>query len=998
MIAAYTGSANSAVTVTGNGSVWNLGGGGLLIGQQDTGALTIENSGTVSVTSNGQIYVSAANSGISGNGTLTVNGGTLSAATSWTYVGASGSGTGTMLVENDGQATTSGATIGGGAFANTGGGSATVTGTGSTWNAGSYLYLDNTAGGTGLSVTQGGHLTDGLSYIGDSSPSGVNNNVAVSGTGSQWVSQSDLLVGYYNYGFGAGNSTGSVTISSGGMVSSAVVFIGTVPDGSAGHVDTITVDGVGSSLQSSGSIYVGYLGTGNLTISGGATAADVTGVIGYSGTSPGTYFLDTNNVGSSSVGTVTVTGAGSTWTNTGSVIVGDNSPGNGAGYGSNGTGTSTGTVTISAGGEVTSANAIKVAVNAGATGTINIGAAAGQTALAPGTISAPAIVFGSGDGSIVFNHTSTNYVFGIPIQGAGSLDVENGTTVLTASNTYTGTTTINGGTLDVEGGITSSSSVSVNSGGTLTGDGTVGDATTAVHSGATFAPGTPGAPGTFMTVTGNLAFQSGALYLVQVNSSGATFADVTGTASLAGNVNAIFASGTVPRARYTILESAGISGGTTFDTLTTTNLPPGFSASLTYNANDVFLTLTSLLSQQSGLNRNQQNVANGLNNAFNTGGALPPNFFDIFALSGPALGNALTQLDGEAATGAEKSAFQLMNEFLDLMLDPWVGGGGGNMGGGGAAGFAPEQQTGLPPDAALAYAKALKNPAPAQQQPQDFEPRWSTWGSGFGGRSTTEGNAVVGSNNLTASTYGYAAGMDYHVTPNTIYGFALAGGGTNWSLAQNLGTGRSDAFQMGVHGKTQLGPAYVSAALAFANHWFTTNRIALGDQLQANFDGQSYAARVEAGYRYAVLPLAGVTPYAALQAQDFHTPSYSETDLTGGGFGLSYNTMNATDTRSELGARFDDLTMLGAMPLVLRARLAWAHDWVSDPSLSAVFEALPGSTFTVNGAPIPHDSALTTAAAELHLTAHWTALAKFDGEFAANSQIYAGTGTLRYTW
>jgi len=36
--------------------------------------------------------------------------------------------------------------------------------------------------------------------------------------------------------------------------------------------------------------------------------------------------------------------------------------------------------------------------------------------------------------------------------------------------------------------------------------------------------------------------------------------------------------------------------------------------------------------------------------------------------------------------------------------------------------------------------------------------------------------------------------------------------------------------------------------------------------------------------------------------------------------------MNATDTRSEIGSRFDALTMLGGMPLVLRARVAWAHD------------------------------------------------------------------------
>ena len=36
----------------------------------------------------------------------------------------------------------------------------------------------------------------------------------------------------------------------------------------------------------------------------------------------------------------------------------------------------------------------------------------------------------------------------------------------------------------------------------------------------------------------------------------------------------------------------------------------------------------------------------------------------------------------------------------------------------------------------------------------------------------------------------------------------------------------------------------------------TTNRVALGDQLTANFDGQSYGGRVEAGYRFAMTPYA----------------------------------------------------------------------------------------------------------------------------------------------
>ncbi len=80
------------------------------------------------------------------------------------------------------------------------------------------------------------------------------------------------------------------------------------------------------------------------------------------------------------------------------------------------------------------------------------------------------------------------------------------------------------------------------------------------------------------------------------------------------------------------------------------------------------------------------------------------------------------------------------------------------------------------------------------------------------------------------------------------------------------------------------------------------------------------------------------------------------------------------------------------------AKLAWAHDWVDSPSLNAAFQSPPGSGFTVFAARIPSDSALVSVGAELHINTHWTALAKFDGEFAGSSQIYAGTGTLRYTW
>jgi uncharacterized protein with beta-barrel porin domain len=546
---------------------------------------------------------------------------------------------------------------------------------------------------------------------------------------------------------------------------------------------------------------------------------------------------------------------------------------------------------------------------------------------------------------------------------------------------------VTGATLVVNGTI---GDPTINAGGVLMGTGLIG--ATQINAGGTFAPGN-GTPGTSMTVAGNLAFASGALYLVQINPATSSFAQVTGSATLSGaSVQTVFAPGSYMTRSYDILHSTGGLGGTMFSGVSG-NLPAGFSESLSYSVTDVFLNLTGGLGATGGLNRNQQNVA-ALNAFFNNGGALPPGFATLFGLSGGSLSNALSQVSGEAATGAEKSAFQMTTQFLDLLLDPWASGRSGVDGS--ASGFVPEQQASLPPDVALAYASVLK----AAPKP-GFDQRWNVWGSAFGGASTTNGNPAAGSNNLTAGDYGFAAGADYRASPNTILGFALAGGGTNWSLAQGLGGGRSDAFQAGVYGKSSVGPAYVLAALSFANHWFTTSRTALGDQLTASFEGQDYAGRIEGGYRFA-LPIShaglGITPYAALQTQLLHTPGYSETDLSGGGSGLGYGALSATDTRSEIGARFDSLQLIDSMPLMLRARVAWAHDWVSDPALQAAFQALPGSSFIVNGAALPTDSALITASAELHLNATWSLLAKFDGEFARNSETYAGTGTLRYSW
>jgi uncharacterized protein with beta-barrel porin domain len=469
---------------------------------------------------------------------------------------------------------------------------------------------------------------------------------------------------------------------------------------------------------------------------------------------------------------------------------------------------------------------------------------------------------------------------------------------------------------------------------------------------------------------------------------------VTRTATLGGSVALDFLSNGSFLKQYDILHANGGFGGTVFSNVVA---PPNFVASLTYGPTDVFLDMTPALGLGGALPGNVANVASAINGSFLNTGALPPAFAGLYDLTGANLANALTLLSGEAATVAQQPAFQLMNEFMGLMLDPFVD---GRAGVGGAYGqayaFAPDREP-LPEDIALAYAKVLRMPV---YKATPFEQRWSVWGGGYGGYNRTSGDPlVIGSHDLTAQTAGGAAGLDYRIAPGTVVGFALAGAGTGWSLAQNLGSGRSDAFQAGVYGTTRYGPVYLAAALAFTEHWMSTDRYAFaGDYLTANFNAHSFGGRIETGYR---VPIAfwGVTPYAAVQAQNFHTPAYSETDVSGGGFGLTYDVRNATDTRSELGARFDRQMLINyGTVLAFRAKVAWAHDWITDPSLTPVFEALPGASFIVNGATPAKNSALTSAGAELRLINGVSVLAKFDGEFATHSQTYAGTGTVRYTW
>ena len=571
-----------------------------------------------------------------------------------------------------------------------------------------------------------------------------------------------------------------------------------------------------------------------------------------------------------------------------------------------------------------------------------------------------------------------------------------GTLTLSGINAYSGATVVDAGTLIVNGSIASSPVTTVSSGGTLGGAGTVGSVV--VAGGGTLAPGSAGAPGA-LAISGNLTFQPGAVYSVQTHSP--SIANVSGSATLTGaGVQAALGPGSYTLGQtFVILHAAGGLGGTSFSGLSVN--PPNFTAGLSSSVDDknVLLTITgATLGVGSAFNGNQQSVANAVNGFFNQGGTLTPGFSTIFGLTGGALASVLTQLSGEAATGAQQGAFQLGSQFMGLMLDPLVDGGSGRSGGG-VLGFAPERQV-LPDEIALAYAKVTKAPYSKAPPALVYASRWNVWGGAFGGTNRTRGDIVVaGSHDVSTRTAGVAAGLDYRLAPGTVAGFALAGGGTRWDLTQGLGGGRSDAFQAGAYVVTRAGPAYLAAAAAFSNYWMSTERIApFGSRLTADLDAPSFGGRLEGGYRIGT-PATGITPYAALQAQRFHTPSYRESDATNGGFGLAYDARTGTDTRSELGARFEQVAALDRdTVLTLRGRLAWAHDRVSNPDLAAVFQALPGAGFVVNGALPAKDAVLASGGAEWRLASGLSLVARLDGEVARRVRTYTGTGMVRYEW
>ena len=881
-------------------------------------------------------------------------------------------------------------------------------------NFGSFNRVTNSAtivvgdGGFGLSgfdsnvVVNNGTIAAGT--FGNGIFAGVNNTITNAATGV--ITVGDNSSGVYV----AGNST----------VTNAGTIL--VHDAFAPAAGIFAINDFNTLINAAGGTITGRDGVGGLAVQGNDATVTNAGSITVRDSAPG----------------ILVQGDRAVITNTGTVVARDDSVGI-AVLGDSNTIINRGTITVrdgffATGIVVTSVAGSNNIIN---TGTINVGAnatgifvtgdgavfnsgainAAGSVAiefcgcgpnssltLGPGS-AIQGLVFGAGTGTFQLGGTGKD-TFDLGLIGVQYTGFSTFNKVDSSNWTVTGIGAqywnVLGGTLTVNGTITGL--VIVDNGATLAGTGTVG--ATFLINGATLAPGLPTALG-ILTVNDILRFCNCTFYDVKVTSGGSDLTQVVagalfaGWANLEGTVRVASLNNTYKfNSPYTILTAQGGFdlglGATQFNSLVT---PTGINGVLSYTTTDVNLTLVSALGQLSGLNINQRNVANALDGAFNSGGISG-------ALGAIFNGNVpfnLTQASGETATGSQQATFDAMNLFLSVITDPFVAGRGGVGGSTGAVPFADENganayaanRVGTAHDA---FAKFVTKADVARNDLMDS--RWSVWGSAYGGGSNTSGHVGLGSQAATARAFGFAAGADYRISPDTLAGFALSGGGTNFSVA-GFGTGRSDLFQAGAFVRRNFGQAYITAAAAYGWQDVTTDRtvtVAGVDRLRAEFNANAWSGRVEGGYRFAT-PWMGITPYAAGQFTTYSLPAYAEQVLAGNNtFALNYAAKSVTASRTELGLRTDKSYAMQNGVLTLRGRAAWAHDFNTDRNVTALFQTLPGASFVVNGAAQAHDSALVTGAAEMKWLNGFSLAGIFEGQFSNVTNSYAGKGIARYSW
>jgi uncharacterized protein with beta-barrel porin domain len=392
---------------------------------------------------------------------------------------------------------------------------------------------------------------------------------------------------------------------------------------------------------------------------------------------------------------------------------------------------------------------------------------------------------------------------------------------------------------------------------------------------------------------------------------------------------------------------------------------------------------------------NGQSLLDAFQDFVDGGGTLPTSI-QLLAVSPELAEAALAQLTGELGTAVAPAGMQGMDSFLSLLRGP----NGDSL----AVVTGHDQPVDGGTVSVMGYAA---DPGPAggeafygfdTPQGTTYAGQWTAWLSGYGGESHVDGDDSVGSGDRAITDYGLALGVERQVTNDTMVGFAVSTGGADFSVGDDLGSGRTAMLQAAVYARKAFEKAYVAGALAVGYNRVSTDRFVdfAAAEYNADFDAMNYAGEIEVGY-----DMGWFTPYAALRGQVFHTPSYSEEAATGSVplYALDYDANTTMALRTELGARADWQTdFLDDGTLTLHASAAWAHEWRSGEDLTAHLQFMPDSPHRVSGAQASADSVLAEVGAALDLGSGLGFSGTLSGEYSDNAMSYGATAGLSYTW
>ena len=371
-------------------------------------------------------------------------------------------------------------------------------------------------------------------------------------------------------------------------------------------------------------------------------------------------------------------------------------------------------------------------------------------------LTASGITTNSGIGSqmLQLNHNVTGATHGLDLTSTGvSINVTNlailtgGANAIRASANVV--TILNPGTINGDINVTTVSPTfsGMNNTGTWntgTGNSTIG--------GALANGGTLNAQNGIAQQTINIGFTYSGSGAVRLDLGDRLVIGNTATLGAGSSLNVALAPNSLLAHSNVVLTSAGLTG--TFTT-TALNIPNVQTATVVYTATDVLVNISGAqLGNGTNLNQNQQNIATALNNAFNAGANLPAGVGGCSLSPVTALGNALTQFSGEVRPASSRQPTCRRGcSSMPCSIRSSTGRGGANSS---ARRWAMRRRRRR---GWVAAREAFAAGMPVKARPNvAVEPRWSVWGAAYGGANRTDGDAVVGSNDLDARAYGIAGG------------------------------------------------------------------------------------------------------------------------------------------------------------------------------------------------------------------------------------------------